>query len=91
MTTLYRCPNPTDRLCACGRAARSLKQHGIDFDEVRVPYSRRDRPEVEELTSQRYVPVLVLGEDVITDSHRIREHLEWLAERAAAPLDRGEG
>jgi glutathione S-transferase len=50
----------------------------LDFDEVRVPFLKRDRPEVEELTGQRWVPVLVHGDDVIHDSHRILEYLEWL-------------
>ena len=50
----------------------------LDFDEVRVPLLKRDRPEVEELTGQRWVPVLVYGDDVIHDSHRILEYLEWL-------------
>jgi glutaredoxin 3 len=50
----------------------------MDFDEVRVPFLKRDRPEVEELTGQRWVPVLVHGDDVVHDSHRILEHLEWL-------------
>ena len=50
----------------------------MDFDEVRVPFLKRDRPEVEELTGQRWVPVLVKGDDVINDSHRILEYLEWL-------------
>ena len=50
----------------------------IRFDEVRVPFLKRDRPEVEELSGQRWVPVLVHGDDVINDSHRILEYLEWL-------------
>ena len=50
----------------------------IDFDEVSVPFLKRDRPEVEELSGQRWVPVLVYGDDVINDSHRILEYLEWL-------------
>jgi glutathione S-transferase len=50
----------------------------IDFEEVRVPFLKRDRPEVEELTGQRWVPVLVHREEVIHDSHRILEYLEWL-------------
>jgi glutathione S-transferase len=36
------------------------------------------RPEVEELTGHRWVPVLVHQEEVIHDSHRILEYLEWL-------------
>ena len=30
------------------------------------------------MTGQRWVPVLVHGDDVIHDSHRILEYLEWL-------------
>jgi glutathione S-transferase len=50
----------------------------VHFDEVRVGYRKRDRPEVEELTGQRWVPVLVHEDDVVHDSHRILEYLEWL-------------
>jgi glutathione S-transferase len=78
VTTLYRCKAPTDLVCRCGKVARRMHAMGIDFDEVRVPFLKRDRPEVEELTGQRWVPVLVDGDDVINDSHRILEYLEWL-------------
>jgi glutathione S-transferase len=78
MATLYRCRAPTDLVCRCGKVARRLRTAGIDFDEVRVPFLKRDRPEVEELTGQRWVPVLVHGDEVIHDSHRILEYLDWL-------------
>jgi glutathione S-transferase len=78
VATLYRCPTPTDWLCACGKVARRLRSAGIDYDQVRVPYSRKDRFEVEELTGQRWVPVLVHGEEVIYDSRRIVEYLDHL-------------
>ena len=78
MTVLYRCPTPTNALCACGKVARRLKSKGIDFDEVRVPYRKSQRPEVEDLTKQRWVPVLVHGEEVIHDSKRIVEYLDGL-------------
>ena len=78
VTTLYRCKAPTDLVCRCGKVARRMRAMEIDFDEVRVPFLKRDRPEVEELTGQRWVPVLVHGDDVIHDSHRILEYLEWL-------------
>jgi glutathione S-transferase len=55
---------------------------GIEFDEVRVPLLLRDRPEVEELSGQRWVPVLVHGGQVIHDSHRILEYLDWEEESA---------
>ncbi len=77
VATLYRCPLPTDRLCACGRVARALRAEGIDVEEVRVSWRKRDRDEIDELTGQRHVPVLVLGREVIADSRRVLEHLAW--------------
>ena len=76
MATLYRCKAPTDLVCRCGKVARRLRSLGIEADEVRVPFLKRDRPEVEELTGQRWVSVLVHGEQVIHESHRILEYLE---------------
>ena len=81
MTTLYRCKAPTDRVCRCGKVARRRRAVGIDFEEVRVELRRRDRPEIEALTGQRWVPVLVHEDEVIHDSHRILEHLDWLESR----------
>jgi glutathione S-transferase len=76
MATLYRCTTPTNWLCPCGRVARALGRDGIDFDEVRVPQRRSRRPEVEALTAQKRVPVLVIDAEAICDSKRIVEHLE---------------
>ena len=78
MTVLYRCRTPTNYLCACGKVARKLNAKGIDFDQVRVSYRKSDRPEIEDLTKQRWVPVLVHGEEVIHDSKRIVEYLDRL-------------
>ena len=78
MTVLYRCPTPTNVLCACGKVARRLKAKDIDFDQVRVSYRKSERPEIEDLTRQRWVPVLVHGEEVIHDSKRIVEYLDGL-------------
>ena len=77
MTTLYRCQAPTDLVCRCGKVARRLRRAGIEFEEVMVQFRRRDRPEIEELTGQRWVPVLVHEDEVIHDSHRILEYLDW--------------
>ena len=77
---LYRCKTPTDRLCACGRVARELRKRGIEVEERRVPWRRADRGDVDELTGQDRVPLLVLGRDAICDSHRIVEHLRWRQE-----------
>jgi glutathione S-transferase len=85
MAILYRCPTPTDWLCPCGRVARRLRRAGIDYEEIRVPARKRDREEVDELTGQRWVPVLVHRDDVVHDSHRILEFLDWLEEREAEP------
>ncbi len=76
MATLYRCKTPTNWLCPCGKVARRLKRAGIDYEQVRVPLRRRDRDEVQELSDQRWVPLLVHGDDVICDSHRIVEFVE---------------
>lgn len=83
MATLYRCRTPTDWLCPCGRVARELRRHGVEADVVRVPFRRADRLEVEALTGQRAVPVVVLGGEAICDSKRIVEHLEWRAAQRA--------
>jgi glutathione S-transferase len=83
---LYRCKTPTNYLCPCGKVARRLRAAGIEFDEIRVAVMKRDRPEVEELTGQRAVPVLLHGEEVIHDSHRICQYVEWVesGQRAVA-------
>jgi len=75
---LYRCRTPTNWLCRCGTVARRLRKEGVEFDEVRVPQRRKQRVEILDLTGQDWVPVLVDGEEVIHDSHRI---LEYLASR----------
>jgi glutathione S-transferase len=76
-TVLYRCRTPTNFLCPCGAVARRLRRLGVDHEVARVAQRRSSRPEIEELTSQRRVPVLVDGEEVVHDSKRILEYLEW--------------
>jgi glutathione S-transferase len=77
MATLYRCTTPTDWLCPCGKVARALRRHGVDYEQIRVPQRRSRRPEVVALSGQRRVPLLVLEGEAICDSKRIVEHLEW--------------
>lgn len=79
MATLYRCNTPTDWLCPCGSVARALGRHGVEFDEVKLPQMRSKRPEVEELTDQQRVPVLVIDGQAICDSRRIIEYLAYRA------------
>jgi hypothetical protein len=74
---LYRCPTPTNVLCPCGAVARRLGKLELDHRTERVPYRRNARPEIEELTRQRRVPVLVDGDEVVHDSKRIIQYLEW--------------
>jgi glutathione S-transferase len=57
--------------------ARRLAKLGVQHRTERVPYRRSGRPEIEELTRQQRVPVLVDGDQVIHDSKRILEYLEW--------------
>ena len=77
MATLYRCRAPTNWLCPCGKVARALERGGIPFQQVVVPQRRAERDEVEALTDQRRVPVLVIDGEAICDSRRIVEHLEF--------------
>jgi glutathione S-transferase len=57
--------------------ARRLKKHGLEYSTRRLSRPRRNRVEVIELTKQKYLPVLVDGEQVINDSRRILQYLEW--------------
>jgi glutathione S-transferase len=77
MPTLYRCNTPTNWLCPCGSVARALERAGLPFDEVKLPQMRTKRPEVEELTDQQRVPVLVIDGQAICDSRRIIEYLAY--------------
>ena len=77
MATLYRCTTPTNWLCPCGKVARALARQGIAYEAVVVPQRRSRRPEVEALTGQRRVPVLVIDGEAVCDSRRIVEHLAY--------------
>ena len=74
---LFRCPTRTNVLCPCGAVERRLRKLGVEHATERLPYNRRRRPEIEEITGQRRVPVLVDGDEVIHDSKRILEYLAW--------------
>jgi glutathione S-transferase len=74
---LFRCPTRTNILCPCGAVERRLRRLGLEHRTERVPYRRSGRPEIEELTRQQRVPVLVDGEEVVHDSKRILQYLDW--------------
>lgn len=73
----YRCRMPTDYLCPCGSVSRSLKRLGVEHRTERVSQRRAERPEIAELTDQKRVPVLIEGEEVVHDSRRINQYLDW--------------
>jgi glutathione S-transferase len=77
VATLYRCRTQTDWLCPCGRVARELRRRGLAYTEVRVPHRKRERAEVDALSGQDRVPLLVIEGEAICDSKRIVEHLEY--------------
>ncbi len=83
MATLYRCRTPSDWLCPCGRVARELRRADVAYEEVRVPLRQHDRPEVEAVSGQRHVPLVVIGGEAICDSRRIVEHLRWREDSAS--------
>jgi glutaredoxin 3 len=74
---LYRCGTPTNYLCPCGAVARRLNKLGVEYRTERVPRRRSQRPEIVELTKQRFVPVLVDDEEIVSDSRRILQYLDW--------------
>jgi glutathione S-transferase len=85
---LYRCRTPTNVLCPCGAVARRLRKLGIEHRTERVSQRRAERPEIVELTRQNRVPVLVDGEEVVHDSKRILQYLEYAhGDAARKPAD----
>ena len=74
---LYRCRTPTNVLCPCGAVERRLRKLEIEHRTERVPQRRSQRAEIRELTGQQRVPVLVDGDEVVHDSKRILQYLEW--------------
>ncbi len=76
----------------CGRAAKALDDAGLDYEHKTVkggtmmfwtwPSRAHDRAEVERLSGQRAVPILVLDDgDVVTGSGAI---VDWAKGQAAA-------
>jgi glutathione S-transferase len=67
---------PTNMLCPCGAVERRLRKLDVEHRTERVAQKRSARPEIVELTGQQRVPVLVDGDEVISDSRRILEYLD---------------
>ena len=56
-----------------------------------MPWRRGERDEIDALSGQRVVPVLVLGREAFCDSRRILEHLRFRARALANGGHRGGG
>ena len=70
-------PDADQRALPLRRGRRKLRKLGVEHRTERVPQRRSRRPEIEELTGQRRVPVLVDGDEVIHDSKRIAQYLDF--------------
>ena len=60
--------------------ARALRRERLAYRSVVMPGRRARRSEVEALTGQRRVPVLVIDGEAICDSRRIVEYLGFRRE-----------
>ena len=59
-------------LDACWKVQRALVEQGIEFDIVKHGYGKGSRPQVEQLSGQWAVPILVLDDgELITGSGAI--------------------
>ncbi len=59
----------------CAAARQGIENVGAEVELIEVPYPREERVDVLALSGQALVPVLVDGDQVITDSRRIVRHL----------------
>jgi glutathione S-transferase len=77
----------------CAAARQAIENVGVEVELVEVPYPREQRDEVERVSGQRRVPVLLDGGDVVVESRRVVRHLyrrygDSSFERSIAELDR---
>ena len=73
---LERCP-------WCAAVRQGLANVGQEYEIIEVPRDRARRDQVEELSGQRIVPVLVDGDTVVWDSRRIVRYLYATYDAAA--------
>ena len=59
----------------CAAARQGIENVGVEVELIEVPYPREDRDEVEAISGQRRVPVLVDGGTVVVDSRQIVRYL----------------
>lgn len=78
----HPCANAYDALREAGHDPEVVKVHGLGIGPSLFHWVTAGRREVEELTGQRAVPVLVTDEgEVVSDSKRI---VEWAQAHPAA-------
>jgi hypothetical protein len=71
----HPCHNAYQALRMAGHDPEVVKVHGLGIGPRFMHLTTRGRKEVEELSGQRAVPVLITDQDeVISDSHRI---IDW--------------
>jgi len=59
----------------CARVRQFLETKGLEYEKIDVPGAKEERDELERVSGQRLVPVLVDGDTVITDSMKIVAYL----------------
>jgi glutathione S-transferase len=71
------------------RAWFFLRHHGVPFDEKKIPFSEPDwRAQIRAISPNARVPLLIDGEEIVHDSKRIRQYLDWrYSPKATAPVD----
>jgi glutathione S-transferase len=87
---LYRCPTRSNVLCPCGAVVRKLNRLELPYRVERLPYRRKGRAEVIELTGQNRLPMLIDGDEVVSDSKRIIQYLDWRYRADADEADRAD-
>ena len=77
--TLYHvdwCPD-------CEMVCQKLADLGLEYEGIIVPDIRPMRKQVYEVSGQYYVPVLVDGKTVLSETHKILAHLDTHYAKAA--------
>ncbi len=59
----------------CAAARQGIENVGVEVALIEVPYPREERDEVEAISGQRKVPVLVDGGSVVVGSRQIVRYL----------------
>jgi len=73
--TLYH----TEWCPECAVVRNKLSEFDIEYESIIVPDMRPFRKQVYEVSGQYYVPVLVDGETVLTETEDILEHIDSYA------------